>query len=62
VLAALRQGRHTPDQLVAALGLPVRVVLGALASLEIEGLAEAEPGGRYRAKRRVAGLPTSGPT
>jgi DNA processing protein len=55
VLHALRDCEQSTDQLAAALDLPVRVVLGALASLEVEGLAEGQLGGRFRATRQAGG-------
>jgi len=58
VLAALRRGRHTADQLQQALGLTPAEVAAALSALEIDGLLEVQPGGRYRARRdgrRAAG-------
>jgi DNA processing protein len=51
VLAALARGRHTADQLQQALGLTPAVVAAALSALEIDGLLEVQPGGRYRARR-----------
>ena len=53
VLAALRRGRHTADQLARALDLPPQAVAAALTGLEIDGLLEVEPGGRYRVRRRL---------
>ncbi len=57
-LAALRRGQHTADQLHQALGLAPAAVAAALSALEIDGLLEVQPGGRYRARRdgrRAAG-------
>ena len=51
VLAALRRGQHTADQLQQALGLAPAAVAAALSALEIDGLLEVQPGGRYRARR-----------
>jgi DNA protecting protein DprA len=51
VLAALRRGRHTADQLGRSLNLAPETVSAALTILEIEGLLEVEPGGGYRAVR-----------
>jgi DNA processing protein len=51
VLAALRRGQHTADQLARALGLPPQAVSAALTMLEIDGLLEVQPGGRYRLRR-----------
>ncbi len=42
-------GEALPDDLAARLGMPPGAVLAALAELELLGLAEALPGGRYRA-------------
>jgi DNA processing protein len=58
VLAALRRGQHTADQLQQALGLTPATVAAALSALEIDGLLEVRPGGRYHARRdgrRAAG-------
>jgi DNA processing protein len=58
VLAALRRGQHTADQLQQALGLTPAAAAAALSALEIDGLLEVQPGGRYRARRdgrRAAG-------
>ncbi len=52
VLAALRRGQHTADQLALALDLPPQAVSAALTVLEIDGLLEVQPGGRYRLRRR----------
>ena len=54
VLAALRRGAHTADQLTRALALSPQAVSAALSLLEIDGLLEAQPGGRYRLRRRPA--------
>ena len=51
VLAALRRGQHTADQLQQALGLAPATVAAALSALEIDDLLEVQPGGRYRARR-----------
>ena len=51
VLAALCRGQHTADQLQQALGLAPAAVAAALSALEIDGLLEVQPGGRYRARR-----------
>lgn len=52
VLAALRRGQHTADQLERSLGLAPQHVAAALAMLEIDGLLDVLPGGRYRLRRR----------
>ena len=51
VLAALQRGAHTADQLTRALELSPQQVSTALTLLEIDGLLEAQPGGRYRLRR-----------
>jgi DNA processing protein len=48
VLDALRRGQHTADQLEQTLGLAPQHVAAALTMLEIDGLLEVQPGGRYR--------------
>ena len=55
VLAALRRGQHTADQLGLALGLPPEGVAAALTMLEIDGLLDVQPGGRYRLRRDARG-------
>ena len=55
VLAALRRGQHTADQLGLALGLPPEGVAAALTMLEIDGLLDVQPGGRYRLRRDSRG-------
>jgi len=45
----LRQGEALPDDLAEALGLPAERVLALLTLLEVKGLAQALPGGRYGA-------------
>ncbi len=52
VLAALRRGQHTADQLERSLGLAPQHVAAALAMIEIDGLLDVLPGGRYRLRRR----------
>jgi DNA processing protein len=52
VLAALQRGAHTADQLARSLTLSPQAVSAALTLLEIDGLIEAPPGGRYRLRRR----------
>ena len=53
VLAALRRGQHTADQLELALSLDQPTVAAALSSLELEGLLETQAG-RYRLRRAPA--------
>ena len=60
VLAALRRGQHTADQLSRALDLPPQAVSVALTVLEIEGLLEVQPGG-YRLRRRPPGAGSARP-
>ncbi|WP_298628653.1 DNA-processing protein DprA [uncultured Thermus sp.] len=47
--ALLRQGEALPEDLAQALGLPPERVLSLLTLLELKGLAQALPGGRYGA-------------
>ncbi|MDM7325441.1 MAG: DNA-processing protein DprA [Thermus sp.] len=47
--ALLRQGEALPEHLAQALGVPVEKVLSLLTLLELKGLAQALPGGRYGA-------------
>lgn len=47
--ALLRQGEALPEELAQALGLPPERVLSLLTLLELKGLAQALPGGRYGA-------------
>jgi DNA processing protein len=54
VLAALRRGQHSADQLARALELPPQAVSAALTALEIDGLLDVQPGGRYRLRRRLS--------
>jgi DNA processing protein len=42
------QGASTADMLGARSGLPIREMLTALTSLELDGLVEMDPGGVYR--------------
>ncbi len=51
MLAALRRGQHTADQLAARLDAPIAAVVAALSALEVEGVIERQSGGRYRARR-----------
>ena len=60
VLAALRRGQHTADQLARTLDLPPQTVSVALTVLEIEGLLEVQPGG-YRLRRRPPGAGSARP-
>ena len=57
VLAALRRGQHSADQLARTLDLPPGTVSAALTMLEIDGLLDVGSGGRYRlrsaARRRT---------
>ena len=48
--ALLALGEALPDDLAQRTGLPAPQVLAGLAELELLGLAEALPGGRYRAR------------
>ena len=52
VLAALRRGPHSADQLARALELPPQAVSAALTALEIDGLLEVQRDGYYRLRRR----------
>jgi DNA-binding IclR family transcriptional regulator len=54
VLAALRRGQHSADQLARALDLPPQAVSAALTALEIDGLLDVQPGGSYRLRRRLS--------
>ncbi|WP_019551232.1 DNA-processing protein DprA [Thermus scotoductus] len=47
--ALLRQGEALPEDLAQALGVPAEKVLSLLTLLELKGLAQALPGGRYGA-------------
>ncbi|WP_038056035.1 DNA-processing protein DprA [Thermus amyloliquefaciens] len=49
LFALLRQGEALPEELAQALGLPPERVLSLLTLLELKGLAQALPGGRYGA-------------
>ncbi len=51
VLATLRRGQHTADQIGLSLGLSAGEVSAALSMLEIDGLLDVQAGGRYRLRR-----------
>ena len=54
LLAVLRRGRHTADQLQQTLGVDPQTAAAALSALEIDGLLDVQPGGLYRARRGAA--------
>ncbi len=56
VAGALRRGAGSPDELVAATGLPGAAVLAALTTLELRGLV-VEVLGRYQPTGRLADCP-----
>jgi len=51
VLRRLDDGPATADELCAASGVPAPAVMALLSALELEGLARADGGGRFRAVR-----------
>jgi DNA processing protein len=55
VLAALRRGPHSADQLAQTLDLAPEAVSAALTMLEIDGLLDVGPGGRYRLRSAARG-------
>ncbi|HEY5628732.1 MAG TPA: DNA-processing protein DprA [Candidatus Limnocylindrales bacterium] len=57
VAGALRRGAGSPDDIVAATGLPGAAVLAALTTLELRGLV-IEVLGRYQPSGRLADRPT----
>jgi DNA processing protein len=50
-LGLLDSGERTPDELAAAVGLPVSAAASLLSHLELEGLVQMSAGGRYRLVR-----------